>query len=970
MLEHLPQAVLRFIRIQAGSPSDSQSDAALVDQFIRLRSESAFAALLDRHGPMVLSVCRRILRDEHLAEDAFQATFLVLARKAGSIRKRAALASWLHGVALRLAHKLRVQTQRTEQPISPTDAPSVVYAAPRSEEHEILDEELARLPERYRLPLVLCYLEGRTHNEAALLLGWSAGQLRGLLDRGRERLRSRLVRRGITLSAVGALSAAVPSALAESTLKAAALFASGKTLAESGVAASTAGLVEGGLRMIGSKKAGVFVLLLLLASIGTGAALLARGGNGTDEEQPPAQPMPPEGKKDAVVVEQKQPRVVPDPLETPLPEGAVVRLGSTRFRTGGSVGHLHLSHDGKRLVANGTGAGLYVFDTATGKRILHCPVHADRGELSRDGERLFFFEGVQTGPKTWDAVLRVHALADGKLLKTIDGPRRPANFALSPDGRTMVVEYYEERQINFTTYVYKSHLELRELAGYRVLHTFGEQESPGPHNRLYFSPDGKSLFAVSTQVERKGPKSTVRRFDVATAALKSQFVIDGVHDAEPPVWNGKNLLAVGNKIWDLEKQRLHWSSKRELGTIQAFMPDGESVLGYFPECKIPQGDEATPLLQWDLETDREIRRWRNRGGTALILAADGKSCFIGDLNRVLRLDLATGKEITTVDAPIRSPWQVAFSPDQKYLATLDFYEMQVWDCVTGKRLHHESVAGFTPGPLRFTPDSKTLLYPGETKISTLDVGTWKHGEREFEGLVFVRGGANYCELSPDGKILAASVPVMGAPQAIRLWDSASGKQIGKLEHADKDKNVHHLGPLTFSADGKRLACLVYPLNRVQVWNVADRKLLVDWETKRDLLSLQFIEGGESLAGGFVPHPRPEETGPVPNGDDPKQGVVRVWNPATGKEKFRFQYDQPEYIGLPARFSPDGKLAATANRLDKFVRFWNLATGKEVGQFHAGVGIEGFLFSGDGRLLAVNATDATVLLVDVRRVVKK
>src|SRR5437763_6138806 len=155
MLEHLPQAVLRMIRIQV-TPSDNQSDAALLDQFIRLQSDAAFAALLERHGPMVLSVCRRILRDEHQAEDAFQATFLVLARKAGSIHKRSALASWLYGVALRLAHKLRVQAQRAEQGISSEAVPPVAAPVPtRCEEHEILDEELQRLPERDRVPLVL-----------------------------------------------------------------------------------------------------------------------------------------------------------------------------------------------------------------------------------------------------------------------------------------------------------------------------------------------------------------------------------------------------------------------------------------------------------------------------------------------------------------------------------------------------------------------------------------------------------------------------------------------------------------------------------------------------------------------------------------------------------------------------------------------------------------------------------------------
>ncbi len=179
--------------LMATQKAEGQTDGPLLERFVSQRDEAAFAALLERHGPMVLGVCRRILHDEHRAEDAFQATFLVLVRKASSIRKQQSIASWLHGVALRLARNAKVDATRATQP----DARNASRAAADvqaeiswQEAQKILDDELQRLPDNYRLPLVLCYLEGLTRDEAAAQLGWTANKLRGFLERGRDRLRS------------------------------------------------------------------------------------------------------------------------------------------------------------------------------------------------------------------------------------------------------------------------------------------------------------------------------------------------------------------------------------------------------------------------------------------------------------------------------------------------------------------------------------------------------------------------------------------------------------------------------------------------------------------------------------------------------------------------------------------------------------------------------------------------------------
>jgi RNA polymerase sigma factor (sigma-70 family) len=178
----LNEALLDYRARAAARAMRGLTDAELLGRFVAARDEAAFAALMGRHGGMVLGVCRRVLRHEHDAEDACQATFLALARQAGSIRKRASLPSWLHGVAHRLSLRLRADANRRTchgpDAARPAQADAATAAA-WQEAMQALDEELGRLPAHYRAPLVLCYLEGKTQDEAARQLGWTPGAFRG-----------------------------------------------------------------------------------------------------------------------------------------------------------------------------------------------------------------------------------------------------------------------------------------------------------------------------------------------------------------------------------------------------------------------------------------------------------------------------------------------------------------------------------------------------------------------------------------------------------------------------------------------------------------------------------------------------------------------------------------------------------------------------------------------------------------------
>ena len=207
------------------------ADDRLLARFYQSHDDAAFGVLVARHGPLVLGVCQRILGNASDAEDAFQATFLVLVRKGATLRQPENLASWLYGVAHRTARNLKAKAalrSKRESEASEMPRPSELSDMTYRELAAILDEEISKLPPKYKLPLLLCYLEGKTNAQAASQLGWPEGSMSRRLSRARELLRSRLAKRGLTLSAallVAAFSrpasASVPSQLVDSTVDAA-----------------------------------------------------------------------------------------------------------------------------------------------------------------------------------------------------------------------------------------------------------------------------------------------------------------------------------------------------------------------------------------------------------------------------------------------------------------------------------------------------------------------------------------------------------------------------------------------------------------------------------------------------------------------------------------------------------------------------------------------------------------------------
>ena len=279
-------ALVAFIhRFARRSHDDSPTDRELLDRFIAHRDEGAVNILVQRYGPLVLGVCRRVLRNHQDAEDAFQATFLVLLHKARSIADPELLASWLHGVANFTARNARMSALR--RTAREREVAKMSRAEPANRDNDlwelraVLDEELSRLPEKYRLPIVLCELQGMSRKEVATRLGCLEGTLSSRLARGRKRLHAKLTKRGLTLS-VGAMTAAlspdlaagaVAITLAAATVRMGLSVGLASEIATSSVPAKVAFLTEGVLKTMFLEKlkigVGLLVAICLIAAGGT-----------------------------------------------------------------------------------------------------------------------------------------------------------------------------------------------------------------------------------------------------------------------------------------------------------------------------------------------------------------------------------------------------------------------------------------------------------------------------------------------------------------------------------------------------------------------------------------------------------------------------------------------------------------------------------------------------------------------------
>jgi RNA polymerase sigma factor (sigma-70 family) len=402
------ELVVRHIRMLAASgQSNKLTDRQLLERYVQDHDEEAFAALLRRHGPMILSVCRRVLGNPQDAEDAFQATFLVLARKAATLRAQETIGTWLYEVAYRLAQEARrksfrqrVREKKASRP-SHSDQLSEITAR---ELVEVLDEELNRLAEKYRAPLVLCCLEGRSGDEAARQLACSLSTLKRRLHRGRELLHVRLTRRGLALSTAGlstlllqhTASASIPLALADATIKAAMSFATTGTIGAA-VSAKVLALSEGVLKGMFLTKLKIAAALVMVTVLAAGVGISSVSLHGAEDDKAEAASASDDASK------KKSASMGSEPANLGTVTGRVVLAADSTPVAGANVRLIkgdYYSSDGPRQKTATNERGEFTFKGLAGGKYLIVAFHGNLSSRTRmfQGESVTLAAGETTKP--------------------------------------------------------------------------------------------------------------------------------------------------------------------------------------------------------------------------------------------------------------------------------------------------------------------------------------------------------------------------------------------------------------------------------------------------------------------------------------------------------------------------------------------------------------------------------------------
>jgi RNA polymerase sigma factor (sigma-70 family) len=625
----LGSIIRQLHRVLGARDAAEQTDAQLLEGFLACRDESAFAALVRRHGPMVLAVCQRVLRDRHDAEDAFQATFLVLLRKAGSLRGPGRVGNWLYGVAYRTALKAKTTLLRRrlhEKQLEDLPGAEPVAELVWQELRVVLDEELQHLPEKYRAPVVLHYLEGQTKRATAHHLGCPEGTVSIRLARARELLRRRLARRGVALS-VGVVAAAlaqttasaVPPALASATVKAAVLLAAGQAVT-SVVSTQVIALTQGVLRAMFLTKLNATTGLLLTVCLGASAVgvaaypVLGAGDSKPEvavtdkaptpaplraDQEPPKADSPKEKPADAPKEKPADP-----PKDKPADSEEKAPPALLALNHDGAVHSIAFSPDGKTIATACADKLVRLWDVETGKEV----------------QRL---QGMT------DPVLRVVFSADGQSVLATGGGVVSTICRWDTKGRLL----------------------------------FKIQKKDGG-NALALSPDGKILAASSA-----GPGS-VGMWDVATG--KQIRLMQGHRDEVTGVAFSPDgrMLASSSKdksvnLWDMTTGQQLLSIKKHDDSVAAvaFSSNGTTVAS--------ASDDKTIRL-WDVKEGKQLHELAGHAGAvhAIAFSPDGKTLASVGADRTIRLwDADSGKPIRKVVRHPGAVHAVAFSPDGKWVAS-------------------------------------------------------------------------------------------------------------------------------------------------------------------------------------------------------------------------------------------------------------------------------------------------------------
>jgi WD40 repeat protein/DNA-directed RNA polymerase specialized sigma24 family protein len=901
-----------------------RSDRELLSAFLAGEEPGAFDELNYRYTGLARRAAAEVC--PAVADDVAQATLALMSRKASVIADRESAAGWVFETARRLALKARVAATRRARrerkakvsgpPADPLDTLTL------REVRAAVAEELARLPDELRLPLVLCYWDGATKPAAAARLACSLSTLKRRLNDGRDRLAARLARRGfagpLVLAALTAVQAGANAALP-----------------------MAAPIAPGVARW---KVVSSVVLAASVAAVGIGICLSTPVA-----ADPPGQA----GRSDTPpAVERPGPPL--DRYGDPLPAGALARLGTVRFRHGGQVHSVAFSPDGKIIASGGFGR-IMLWEAETGKplgplvRKLHPPgapgkppePRVEHGHtfglaFTSDGKQLISVGSPTVDRRTgnyvfWDVEGRKQGI--DTLYSDAGGTHWLRAVALAPGDKKVAFATDSGKIYLMDT---KSHADLWQT----------RTDGAGG---LAISPNGKIVAVANYARALLLDAADGRELKRLESGKARQVVF--APDSES-VWVGCDGGGVSDREkfpgtvsrWDLQTGTKAQSFEMAPGMLLslALSPDGKMLAA--------GGENYGPLL-WEaaggkpaeLESHGQRRRpWLQN----LAFSPDGKSLAAADTSGRVRVwDVTTRRERVRHDEHSGGLPDVAVSPDGKLAATAGADgTVRIWDLATMRTVRSWSADNFASVlAVAFTPDGGSLLTCGWSgSLRLWDVATGKEIRRLRDEKSYVRGAA----LSPDGQLVATTGK---GGMSIVLCETATGRPVRELTG-----HISLLSWLTFSPDGRRLISAadshfdgtksLTDLS-VRVWDVATGKELHKFDAGRPHGGVAVSPDGRVIAAGAF---APGET----------TGSLRFWDTVTGKE-----LEERRMNGVArVAFSKDGRYLATA---DRDIQLIEVASGRPVQNFQSEAGaVNKLVFTPDGRRLISAHDDGTALVWDL------
>jgi RNA polymerase sigma factor (sigma-70 family) len=938
--------ILRHLQgLGASRAARDLSDAQLLARFAARGDQGAFAELVRRHGRLVWGVCRHVLAHEQDAEDAFQATFIVLALKAAAVRKGEALAGWLHRAAYHSA--LQVRRQAARRRVHEQRA----QAMPRRKQHDetglgelqaLLDEEVARLPETLRAPFVLCCLEGQSGAEAAQELGWKEGTVTGRLCQARKLLRQRLSRRGVTLSAVlcaTALSsrtaAAVPADLAGSTIQVSVAVAADGTAAGTLLSSPVAAAVKGVSQALSAGGSRVWLALALTLSVlasGTGLLMQQRLPANQTEERTDTNPK----------AEIQRPGV--DRYGDPLPPGALMRLGTRRHRVQDWPLTWHSPPDGRSYLVHqrigGSNAEIRRLDAVTGRVLEAWPVPERQQAVgfSPDGRYVlitnyfiifsgFRLQGQKEEKQEWQLTLydlvRRQAVWTNRASLTANAWRRIDSVCFSPDGKWFVTAsgFGDVRFWDAAT-------------GTQLWH---DKQEGRPVQPLGFSAGGDVL------VLRGREDNTIYLVDRATGKQQRSFPTMSQREAhEGTLAPDGSAVLFGHysphiRIWDVAtgKERPSLQGHKKWARSIAFAPDGRTLV-------TGGNDDFVLVRDWPSE---KVIRTIELGSWCIermAVSGDGRRLevlFWGE-QALHFYDLATGKTLPTPqDCHRANVFGIAFTPDGALLSGGRDATVRTWDLKTGKAVGlFEVEQDLNTGAFAVSRDGR-LLATANSDFNAICVHERATG-RLIRKLPLERA-AKQLAFSPDGRWLAGAKND-GSAGTIVVWELATGRTALHLKQAQVSYGVS----CAFSPDGRQFTASEH--GQVRFWNTST------WREQASLaayapLGIAFSPDGRTLAAACV------------------EGI-RLYELATHRERAHIRLAGYPHGAL--QFSSSGHRLAWVND-QRTIHVWDIYRGTLLGPFTGHEdSVTGLAFTRDDRALASSSDDSTILLWDLAGAAEK